>query len=377
MEPSLVTEAADQRTPEPGEQSDAPQVSVGSDARHVLRGFLMGGADVIPGVSGGTVALILGIYQRLVTAISHFDLTLVELLRQRNRPAAARHVDLRFLAALGTGILLGIGSLASVMNWLLTQPHTQPPTLGAFYGLIIASAVLVAKMVEVRQSRDVSVPLMLAIVGALFAYWLTGLRAVTADPTYIYIFFGGMLAICAMILPGISGAFILLILGLYVYVTGVIKRALHLDVGVDDLLTVVVFGSGCAIGLITFSKFLRWLLARHEPQTMGLLCGLMIGSLRKIWPFKRDVTLEHLDSVGLPAEKVAEIRADPGLLSEVDMKHRLMENIPLWEVPLDDRTLLTVGVAVAAGLAVFLLDRITGGHQNIEPLVATPPGEEP
>ena len=287
----------------------------------------MGGADIIPGVSGGTVALILGIYERLIAAISHFDLQLFRLLGSRRWRAAAVHVDLRFLAALGVGILTGIVSLASLMNRLLKDDATRPLTLAAFFGLILASAVLVAKMIKAKRNTDVPVLVILAAAGTIFAYWLTGQTPAAVDePSLLYVFLCGTVAICAMILPGISGAFILVILGMYLYITGLLRDIKNFDAGWNDLLSVAVFCAGCALGLIVFSKFLRWLLARHEPQTMALLCGFMLGSLRKIWPFKN-----------------------------------------AWP-DADDRVLLIAGIALAAAVFVFVLDRITRGHEHALPL---------
>ena len=131
-------------------------------------------------------------------------------------------------------------------------------------------------------------------------------------------------------------------------------------------MTVAVFCAGCAVGLITFSKFLRWLLARHEPQTMALLCGFMFGSLRKIWPFKNEVTLSRLQEIGLPLKEQAELLDHPKRLSELKLQLRQFENA--WPDALDDRVLLIVGIALAAAALVFVLDRVTRGHKHAPPL---------
>lgn len=256
-----------------------------SDLVQVARGFLMGGADIIPGVSGGTVALILGIYDRLVTAISRCDLTLLSHAKRREWNAAAAYVDLRFLIALGTGIVLGVAGLASLMHYLLE--HQLQATLAAFFGLILASSVLVARVIN----RWGPAELLLLPAGAIFAYWLVGLPTLNSPPDgNLYVFLCGMIAICAMILPGISGAFILLILGKYHDITGLLKDVLHGEISLGVLVTIATFVLGCLIGLLSFSKVLRWLLARHESVTMAILCGFMAGSLRKVWPFKFDLT---------------------------------------------------------------------------------------
>ncbi len=245
----------------------------------------MGGADIIPGVSGGTVALIVGIYDRLVTAISHIDMRLLAHLKHKDWNAAAKHVDLRFLVALGSGIVLGIGSLSSLMHYLLE--YQRQPTYAVFFGLIVASTFLVARMVQSWSAATLAC----LIGGAVASYFIVGLPFLQDPPEgNLYVFFCGTIAICAMILPGISGAFILLVLGIYSDITALLRGFLHGDFTTSALITLVVFITGCLIGLISFSKFLRWLLRKHESVTMALLCGIMVGSLKKIWPFKTDLT---------------------------------------------------------------------------------------
>ena len=319
---------------------DAPTGgAIKGDLLNLGRGFLMGGADIIPGVSGGTVALILGIYTRLVTAISHFDLTLLRHLRKLNFAAAAKHVDLRFLAALGLGIGSGVVLLARLMNFLITDDVYRPFTLAAFFGMILASSVLVGKMVQ----RWSWIEGLFVVGGIAFAFQLTGLTPRHADPTLPYTFFCGMIAICAMILPGISGAFILLLLGMYLHVTDAIKGLPRGDFSAENLMTVITFCAGAAIGLIAFSKFLRWLLARHEAQTMAILAGFMLGSLRKIWPFQLDTTLKV-----------------------VDLKKKIYVNF--MPEALDGHTLLVIGVGLVALIGVFALERFAQGTQHVPPL---------
>ncbi|MBD3672200.1 MAG: DUF368 domain-containing protein [Planctomycetaceae bacterium] len=304
------------------------------DLKQIGRGFLMGGADIIPGVSGGTMALILNIYQRLVAAISRFDLEFLSLLKQRKFGEAARHCDSRFLLFLGIGAVSGIGGLASLMHYLL-HDHRQP-TSAVFFGLIAASAVIVARMIPRWKPAEA----VLVIAGAAVAYWVVGLPLLTNPPVGTwYLFVAGLIAICAMILPGISGAFILLILGKYTDITGMIKQFLKLDWSVDLFLSLTVFSLGCLCGLIGFSKFLKWLLERHETQMLAVLCGLMIGSLRKIWPFKVDLTPD---------------------IDELKLKQ--FDNI--WPAEWTGETLFAVGLAAAAFLAVLILDRVTHGHEH-------------
>ncbi|MCA9235438.1 MAG: DUF368 domain-containing protein [Planctomycetales bacterium] len=259
-----------------------------SDLVMLVRGFLMGSADIVPGVSGGTVALIVGIYERLVTAISRFDGELLRLVAAREVRAAANRIDLRFLAFLGLGIAAGIGSLATAMEYLLTEQ--RPYTLAVFFGLILASSILVARMVAAQQDGTQGIRLLLGVAAAAFAYWLVGHDKLGGMDSLPYYFACGMLAICAMILPGISGAYILWMLGAYETVTGIIKRAVHLEFTARDATILVVFAAGCAVGLIGFAKVLQWLLARAHAATLAVLCGFMIGSLRKVWPFQIETT---------------------------------------------------------------------------------------
>ena len=255
--------------------------SLTADLGQVARGFLMGGADIIPGVSGGTVALILGIYQRLVTAISHFDLSFLECVSRRQWRSAAQHADLRFLVTLGCGIGTGILSLASLMHYLLE--HQMTATYAVFFGLILSSSILVARMVK-RWSISSMICLITAAVGAFIVVGLPALETPPEGNTYVFVC--GTIAICAMILPGISGSFILLILGKYHEITGLLRGLLHGDFHVAALVTLAVFAAGCFVGLLGFAKVLRWLLSHFESPIMAFLCGLMIGSLHKIWPFE-------------------------------------------------------------------------------------------
>ena len=258
------------------------------DLAQIARGFLMGGADIIPGVSGGTVALILGIYERLVGAISHVDGHLVGLVVRRQWREAAGYFDFRFLLTLGVGILTGVACLAKLMHYLLLEQRTY--TLAVFFGLILASSFIVMRMMQPRGAGQRVLCYALAAGAAGFAYWLVGLDAVVFQDHLVNYFFAGSIAICAMILPGISGSYILLLMGAYVTITGMIKDVLELNCTSREFVSLLVFAAGCAFGLIGFSKLLKWLLARFHMPIMAVLGGFMIGSLRLMWPFQKAIT---------------------------------------------------------------------------------------
>ncbi len=250
------------------------------DLINVARGFCMGAADTVPGVSGGTVALILGHYRRLVTAISHFDRKLLSLVAQKELKAASERIDLRFLVALGIGILCGVALLLNAMHWLLDYHPSE--TRAVFLGLMVASVWIVKDYVE----HWTAARFLQVLMGAVIALGITLLPTSTASLTLPFLFISAALAICAMILPGISGAFVLLLLGVYQPVSGMIKEALRGNITIESMTQIIVFGSGCAFGLLAFSRGLRWLLEHRQGSTMAALMGLMIGSLGKLWPLQ-------------------------------------------------------------------------------------------
>ncbi|MCA9141485.1 MAG: DUF368 domain-containing protein [Planctomycetaceae bacterium] len=270
------------------------QTSLAADVRNAIRGVCMGCADVVPGVSGGTVALILGIYERLVTAISHVDTTAFRHMRRRRWKELAAHIDLRFLVALGGGLLSGVVVMTLIIGVLLNNATTRGLTYAVFFGAIFASAILVARLIKTATVMQTVRCVLLGIIGAIFAYWVSTLQSSpgTASPSHVFVFFSGCVAICAMILPGISGAMILLVLGVYEHLTEIPRNFLAGKDIVDGVVTIAVFGAGCVISLVLFSKLLRWLLSRHHATTMSLLCGFMFGALRKLWPFQTDLNPE-------------------------------------------------------------------------------------
>lgn len=306
----------------------------------------MGGADIIPGVSGGTVALVLGIYARLVSAVSRFDSTALRLLFSRQFRSAAEHVDLRFLAALGAGVLSGVVSLAATMRYLL-QEH-RGPTMAVFFGLILASSLMVARLVRAESAADRMRAALLGVAGAVFAYWVVGLDQLRFYDHPAYFFGCGSIAICAMILPGISGAYILWLLGAYEAVTGLIGKARHFSMTGDDLLALVAFACGCAVGLLGFSKVLRVLLERAYSTTLAVLGGFMVGSLRGLWPFQTLLNPE-----------------------ETEMKLRRYE--PFMPSSLDREAAFAFGLMIVAAGALLLLDRVAGQRRKagVDPPAST------
>lgn len=231
----------------------------------------MGSADVVPGVSGGSMAFILGIYGQLLEAIAGFDLGLLALLRRGQWEAAAARVHLRFLVPLLAGLLGAVLLLVRPITWLYAA---HPVFLFAFFfGLIVGSIVLIARHAHWGLSGLVAMA-----AGAAAALVFVTRVPVTMPHDPFTLFWSGAVAIMAMILPGISGSFLLLVLGQYQHVMEALKGL--------DLATLVPFALGCATGLIAFVRLLRWLLERWHGQTVALLVGFMAGSLWKIWPFR-------------------------------------------------------------------------------------------
>jgi putative membrane protein len=239
-----------------------------------VSGFLMGSADLVPGVSGGTVALVVGIYERLVTNIRQGARGAGQLARGdlRNFVAALRLVEWSFLAPLLLGVLTAVVTLASALHRLL---ETQPVMLsGAFFGLIVGSVVVAYTELGHRTASIHAI----LVAAAAATFLLLGFRSGTFDDASLPIVFaGGALAVCAMILPGISGSFILLMLGLYEYVLGAVSDR--------ELVTVGVFAAGAVVGLGAFSTLLHWLLVRFRDVVLAVLIGIMAGSLRVLWPW--------------------------------------------------------------------------------------------
>lgn len=241
-----------------------------------VKGMCMGAADVVPGVSGGTMAFILGIYEELLGSIRSFDLAFIKRLFSLHFREAFRQVSWPFLTALFLGIMTAVFSLARILSWLLENKPV--PIWSFFFGLILASTFVVSRHLK-KWTPGLLVWMALGTIGT---YFLVGMVPLSTPRAPWFLFLSGAVAICAMILPGISGSFILVLLGKYQYVLGAVKNL--------DFLTLFVVAAGALFGLITFVRILNLLLKRYREVTITLLTGLMLGSLRKVWPWKKTLT---------------------------------------------------------------------------------------
>ena len=291
-----------------------------------LKGLAMGAADVVPGVSGGTIAFITGIYEELLETLSNLNFGLLKVWKKEGFKSFWVKLNGTFLVVLFSGIFVSILSLAKLITYLLEYHPIQ--LWGFFFGLIIASVWLVGKTVEKWNFATIAG----LIVGTVAAFLIT-LSTPTADSqNLIYIFFCGMLAICAMILPGISGSFILLLLGAYTTILGSVNSlASGLKLGDWDIvmssgILLAVFMVGCLVGLISFSKLLNWLFKRAKNLTIAILTGFLIGSLNKIWPWK--ITLEtfikHKGEANEEIVPLVQENTSPATFSELTGQDNLM-----------------------------------------------------
>lgn len=287
----------------------------------VLKGMGMGAADVVPGVSGGTIALIVGIYEELINSIKSIDLKTLKLLFTLKFASFWRAINGSFLLSVVGGILISIYSLAKAVTYLLEY---HPVMIWAFFfGLVLSSVYYVARKVSVWNVINI----VSFIVGAVFAYYITVATPTTTPNDLWFVFLSGAIAICAMILPGISGSFILLLLGKYHYVMTAVKEL--------DFSIIAVFACGAVIGIILFSRFLSYLLANFYNITIAVLSGFMLGSLNKVWPWK----------------EVTERLADGTVLAE----RNILPHAYVWE----GIGLIAVGIAV-----VVILETVSARYEK-------------
>ena len=268
----------------------------------------MGAADVVPGVSGGTIAFITGIYEELINSIKSIDLQAVKLLLSFKFKEFWQKINGSFLISVVLGIGISIFSLAKLMTWLLE--HHPIYIWSFFFGLIIASSVLVAK--EIKRWNIFTVIALIA--GACIAYTITVMTPAETPNSWWFIILSGAIAICAMILPGISGAFILLLMGKYTYILGAVSS---LNIGI-----ILLFVVGAVAGIISFSHLLAWLLKNYHTLTVSLLTGFMVGSLNKVWPWKETIQT-YIDSHGVE-KALVESNISPNHFAELTQANPLL-----------------------------------------------------
>ena len=250
----------------------------------ILKGIAMGAADLVPGVSGGTIAFISGIYEELISSLNAINLSLIKTIKTEGLKSTWEKINGNFLVAILLGIAISILSLSKLITWLLLE---KPILVWAFFfGLVLASILIVIKKINQWKLGE----FLGLIIGTFFAYQLTKLGALANSESMFYLFISGSIAICAMILPGISGAFILVLLGSY----NTVLQAIN-DKSIGKL---AVFMAGAIVGILSFSKLLKWLFKTYKSITLAVLTGFMVGALAKIWPWKKALTY-RINSKGI------------------------------------------------------------------------------
>lgn len=282
-------------------------------------GACMGTADVVPGVSGGTMAVALGIYPRLLAAIASVNMHSIKALARLRLRDAFQTLHWRFLVSLGAGIAIAIVVMLKVVNLPRLLEVYPRHVYAVFFGLVFASAIVLGRRLERWTIPRGS----LVLVGAAVGFAIVNLVPVDTPTSTPFIFLCGMVAICAMLLPGISGSFVLLILGKYEYVIDSLSKLLHLDLA--QLAIVVPFALGCLTGLASFARFLGWLLARWHDTVLVFLIGLLIGSLWRIWPYQDLQTI-------IVREKPRVISAEPFWPASMDVSVMLLMLLGLFAV---------------------------------------------
>jgi len=294
------------------------------DVSIFLKGVAMGAANVIPGVSGGTIALITGIYERLINAIKACDVGAIKLLLAKDFTRFWQHIDGRFLFAICAGVIISIVSLAKLFEYLLAT--NERFTMAFFFGLILLSLYYVAKRIS-NWSGSVIASL---IVGSTIAIGIALLAPASQNSSFFYVFLCGVVAISSMILPGLSGSFVLIIMGNYALVLGAIS-----SLNISILLPLAL---GCAVGIIVFSHAIAWIFKHFENQTLSLMTGFVLGSLVVIWPWKTAV-MQTVQRTGKPPKEVVASYQ--------------------WYLPelASANTLICVALMIAGAISIYLMER--------------------
>ncbi|MFL0353786.1 DUF368 domain-containing protein [Xanthomarina sp. GH4-25] len=323
-----------------------------------LKGIAMGAADAVPGVSGGTIALISGIYEELIFTISNVNFSLLKTLRKDGFPAFWKQLNGSFLLALLIGILTSFVTFMRLAKYLIEQ---HPILIWSFFfGLIIASIFFVGK--QINKWNLVSI--LALIIGTFIAYYITTLPSMANNSNPLFLFIAGAIAICAMILPGISGSFILVILGAYKTLSDAIYDW--------DFKRITIFGIGAIVGLLSFSRVLKWLFKNYHNTTLAVLTGFIIGSLNKIWPWKKTLTiLNETTGETLPFSSISEL----GTLSVYQQQLHNFDSIKVITEEsvspfvyssinnqVDSQLNIAIALIIAGFLTIFILEKI--GNKN-------------
>ena len=307
----------------------------------------MGIAEIIPGVSGGTIAFITGIYERLLLAIKAWNLATLRMLFKGEFRALWKQTDGAFLLNLLAGMAAGMLTGVFAVTWLME--HYIEPLWGFFFGLIIASVVLIVRQVY-RWDR---IRVAWLIAGTLFAVFVISINPTEGSTAWWFVFLSGMIAISALMMPGISGSFMLLILGMYGIIIPAFKSLLTQPNG-ENIILIVIFGLGLLTGLFSFSRLLSWTFKKYHQSTLVVLTGFMIGSLYKIWPWRMPVTWMNKITNSL--------ESDPALLQQLGKEdYRVISEklvLPGGYLTDDPKTMLVIAAIVFGFLLVWVLDRL-------------------
>ena len=288
-----------------------------------LKGMAMGAADVVPGVSGGTIAFISGIYEELISSINTIKPSLITVWKKEGFKSLWAQINGNFLLALFIGIFSSVLSLAKFLSWLL---ENEPVLLWSFFfGLVLASIFLVGKAIKKWNAGVI----LILVLGAAVAYFITTLPPNENVDSLPYLFLSGALAVCAMILPGISGAFILVLLGSYKTILDAVHER--------DFVMIATVALGAVFGLLSFARLLKWMFHHYKNSTLALLTGFILGSLNKIWPWKEVLETKVFDDKIIPIVE---------------------RNVSPFAFEQNPQLIAAIGLAVAGFSLIFILERL-------------------